>query len=281
RHAGRLGLLDRLAEGLELTGVAEDVEGRVGPPQLLAVQLPGEDGVRHRGPERGAVGPVAHDDQSEIPVRPGAVGQGPETLDVLLRGESPDEPDHRPALRRPPAVQAHTATGRGDALLVHAPATQGTSSARGTAPPAAPRTNGESRCTTSGENSRRALYTLGLGAPTGNDEISGTCTEVTRWTGYPRWCSRARPRSPSDSSGAPSSGVTARTSGWARAAAAAPCHRPPFPDGATTRQSCPCRRAYSRIRRTELVTPLTFGRKDSVTMARRTNSLCAPGNTRR
>src|SRR5699024_11526505 len=65
-HAGRLGLLDRLAEGLELTGVAEDVEGRVGPPQLLAVQLPGEDGVRHRGPERGAVGPVAHDDQSEI-----------------------------------------------------------------------------------------------------------------------------------------------------------------------------------------------------------------------
>src|SRR5699024_11508625 len=57
-----------------------------------------------------------------------------------------------------------------------------TSSARAAAAPAAPRTNGEARCTTSGENSRRALYTLGLGAPTGNDEISGTFTEVTRWT---------------------------------------------------------------------------------------------------
>ena len=55
-----------------------------------------------------------------------------------------------------------------------------------------------------------------------------------------------------------------------------PCVFAQFPrgeSGAMTSTSCPVRRRCSITRSTELVTPLTFGRKDSATIATRTSRL--------
>ena len=49
RHAGGLCLLDGLAEGLELAGVDEDVQGGIGGSEVFAGQRTGKDGTGQLG----------------------------------------------------------------------------------------------------------------------------------------------------------------------------------------------------------------------------------------
>src|ERR1700759_615564 len=63
-----------------------------------------------------------------------------------------------------------------------------------------------------------------------------------------------------------------RTPSWIRSAGSSPRGV----SGAMTMTSFPVRRRCSITRSTELVTPFTFGRKDSATMATRTTRDCHP-----
>ena len=89
----------------------------------------------------------------------------------------------------------------------------------------------------SGRKARRASVTVVLGTPMGSESISGMRTVGTRTISKPRysWISSWKSRAP----------------------------------GAITSASWPSRWRCSSTRRTEFVTPLTLGRKDSATMATR------------
>ena len=132
RHAGSLGLLDRLAESLELTGVHEDVQAGERVGQVFAIQPTGEYCGGHQGLQLVHLRAIADDDQLHIvpPV------QGCHALHGLLRSQSAYKADDLPvrfqrvrarraaaltlAFQQPFAPQFRRALGRVEALRIHA-----------------------------------------------------------------------------------------------------------------------------------------------------------------
>ena len=117
RDARGHGLLDRLAEGLELSGVHEDVERGHGPGQVLAALEAGE--VRVRQPPAQSLLLRARADDHQPGVRQGV--QAGQVLDLLLRCEPTDVADQLPVaadLLAPGLVSL----GGIEAHGVHAPA---------------------------------------------------------------------------------------------------------------------------------------------------------------
>ncbi len=116
RHARGHRLLDGLAEGLELAGVDEEIEGRHRAGQLPAAEEPGEDRVRQGVLEGLPLGSVAHNHQ------PGAgdIGQHGEVLHLFFDREPAHVADDALAGRGHGGPPAGVALARGEPLRVHA-----------------------------------------------------------------------------------------------------------------------------------------------------------------
>lgn len=118
RHAGGHRFLDRLAEGLGLPGVDEDVQPSHQGRELGTAQETGEDGIRQHRLEPVGLRAVAGDHQPGV----GEVCQHSQVVDLLLGSQPADVADDHLAVRGDLSTPVLVTVRRLEPLCVHTPA---------------------------------------------------------------------------------------------------------------------------------------------------------------